>query len=111
MTDQEIKDIFVKRVRHHISLCGKQQKEIASDLGIPPTTFNNWCTGRILPKISDIDKLAKYFNVPRSDFLYEAGADTKSKLLFEIDKMDDERLKRLLDYLYYLKQMDIKDEN
>lgn len=111
MDDKEIKDVFVKRLRHYIELSGKQQKEIAKDLNIPVATFNNWCTGRIMPRIGGIDMLAKYFDVPRSDLLIENGASTHDKLLFELQRMPESYESRLLEYIYFLKHMDKKDEN
>ena len=40
MTDEEQKRIFSKNLGYYISNSGKQQKEVAADLGISPTTFN-----------------------------------------------------------------------
>ena len=40
MTDEEQKRIFSKNLNYYISLSGKQQKEVAKDLGFQVTTFN-----------------------------------------------------------------------
>lgn len=111
MDDKEIKEIFVKRLRHYIELSGKQQKEIAKDLGIPVATFNNWCTGRIMPRIGGVDMLAKYFDVPRSDLLLENGSDVDTQISFLIEKLTPSNKEHLLVYLKYLLSAENKNED
>lgn len=67
MTDDEQKKIFAKNLNMYISLNQKQQKEVADDLGINPTTLNMWCKGNSIPKVSIIQKLADYFRIGKSD--------------------------------------------
>lgn len=76
MTEEEQKKIFSKNINHYISQSGKQQKEIAKDLGYSPTTFNTWCVGKIVPSAGKIQRIADYFNIGKSDLL-----DDKSMLL------------------------------
>ncbi|MBD5521100.1 MAG: helix-turn-helix domain-containing protein [Lachnospiraceae bacterium] len=76
MTDKEQKKIFSNNINFYISQSGKQQKDIAKDLGYSPTTFNTWCVGKIVPSASKIQRIADYFNIGKSDLL-----DDKSMLL------------------------------
>lgn len=76
MTDEEQKRIFAKNLTYYISLSGKQQKEVAKDLGYSPTTFNTWCVGKIIPSAGKIQHIADYFKIGKSDLL-----DDKSSLL------------------------------
>ena len=69
MTDEEQKRIFAKNLNYYISLSGKQQKEIANDLGYSPTTFNTWCVGKIIPGAGKIQHIADYFKIGKSDLL------------------------------------------
>lgn len=69
MTEEEQKRVFSKNIRRYIEESGKQQKEIANDLGISPTTFNTWCVGKILPRAGKIQMLADYFKIGKSDLL------------------------------------------
>ena len=71
MTDDEQKKIFAKNLNKYISLNQKQQKEVADDLGINPTTLNMWCKGNSIPKVSVIQKLADYFRIGKSDLTDE----------------------------------------
>lgn len=71
MTDEEQKKIFAKNLNKFIALNQKQQKEVADDLGINPTTLNMWCKGNSIPKVSVIQKLADYFRIGKSDLTDE----------------------------------------
>ena len=71
MTDEEQKKIFAKNLNRYIYLSGKQQKEVAKDLGYSPTTFNTWCVGKIIPSAGKIQKIADYFHIGKSDLLDE----------------------------------------
>lgn len=82
MTDAEQKKIFAKNLNRYITLSGKQQKEIAKDLGYSPTTFNTWCVGKIIPNTGKIQKIADYFNIGKSDLLDDiSNSITKSKAI------------------------------
>lgn len=65
------KDIFRRNLLKAISNSGKQQKDIAKELNIQYTTFNNWCTGVSVPSLGKIQMLADYFNIGKSDLLEE----------------------------------------
>lgn len=71
MTDDEQKKIFAKNLNRYISLNQKQQKEVAEDLGINPTTLNMWCNGNSIPNVGKIQKLADYFRIGKSDLTDE----------------------------------------
>lgn len=76
MTDEEQKKIFSKNLNYYIENSGKQQKRVASDLGISPTTFNTWCVGKIMPRMGKVQAIADYFSIDKSDL-----TDDKSKLI------------------------------
>lgn len=76
MTDEEQKKIFSKNINFYITQSGKQQKEVAKDLGVNPTTFNTWCVGKIVPGAGKVQKIADYFNIGKSDLL-----DDKSTII------------------------------
>lgn len=76
MTEEEQRKIFSKNLNYYISNSGKQQKEIAADLGISPTTFNTWCVGKIMPRMGKVQAIADYFNIGKSDLI-----DDKSNII------------------------------
>lgn len=76
MTEEEQRKIFSKNLNYYISNSGKQQKEIAADLGISPTTFNTWCVWKIMPRMGKVQAIADYFNIGKSDLI-----DDKSNII------------------------------
>lgn len=76
MTEEEQKKIFSKNLNYFIANSGKQQKEVASDLEISPTTFNTWCVGKIMPRMGKVQAIADYFGIGKSDLI-----DDKSSLI------------------------------
>lgn len=45
---------------------GKIQADVVRDLGIPEATIRSWFNGEKYPRIQNVQKLADYFNVKRS---------------------------------------------
>lgn len=74
MTDEEQRKIFSKNLNYYIASSGKQQKEVAKDLGISPTTFNTWCVGKIMPRMGKVQKIADYFGIGKSDLVDDKSA-------------------------------------
>lgn len=69
-TDIEYAKHFSANVKYLIALKGKQQQEIATELGYKPTTFYNWCAGRIFPSFRDLQRIAEYFHVNPEDLVH-----------------------------------------
>lgn len=61
--DKELSRIFSSNIKYLISRSGKRQQDVALELGIPRTTFNNWCVGKVLPSLPKLRALAEYFHV------------------------------------------------
>lgn len=92
MNDSEQKRIFAKNLNYYIQQTGKQQKEVAKELGFQPTTFNTWCTGKLIPGMGKVQKLADYFKIGKSDLLDDklnsADANFDAMLLNDIETID-----------------------
>ena len=65
----ENKDILAKNLRKYISMSGKDRKEIARALGIPYSTLTDWVNANKYPRIDNIEKMATYFGVSKSDLI------------------------------------------
>jgi repressor LexA len=63
------KEIFSKNLTHYLSICGKEQKEVANDIGVATSTFNEWAKGKKYPRIDKIELLANYFGIKKSDLI------------------------------------------
>lgn len=71
------KEIFATNLKRHISFSSKDRKEIASDLGVPYSTITDWINGNKYPRIDNIEKVAEYFGVSKSDLIEDFDAKRK----------------------------------
>lgn len=97
--DEEQKRIFAKNLNWYIQLNQKQQKEVADDLGINPTTLNMWCTGNSMPNLGKIQKLADYFHIGKSDLTddkKESDADVELAKIAMNVVIRDERFAKIV---------------
>lgn len=76
------KEILSKNLKKYISKSGKERRVIAEDLGFPYSTLTDWINGKKYPRINNIEKLAAYFDVSKSDLIED----------FEEIKKDNDRL-------------------
>lgn len=97
MTDNEQKRIFSKNLNRYIHLSGKNQKEIAKDLGINPTTFNMWCRGNSMPGTGKIRTLADYFKIGMTCLTDEKDTedDELSETIIQIS-LNDKRFANII---------------
>lgn len=68
-TEDEACRNFASNVRYLIARSGKQQQEVAADLGLSATAFNNYMMGRNLPKFTVMQEIADYFHVNLEDLV------------------------------------------
>lgn len=65
----ENKDVFARNLKMYIAKCGKDRTEVAEDLGLAYSTLTDWINGKKYPRINNIEKLAVYFKVSKSDLI------------------------------------------
>ena len=63
------KEIFSKNLTHYLNICGKEQKEVAEEIDVATSTFNDWVKGKKYPRIDKIELLANYFGIKKSDLI------------------------------------------
>lgn len=68
---QKLKDIMSKNLKYYIERSGKNQTDIARELGIPEMTMSNWVKAKTYPRADKIQLLADYFGIYRSDLTEE----------------------------------------
>lgn len=115
MTDEMQRRIFAKNLNYYISLNGKQQNEVAKDIGENPSTLNMWCKGNSLPGLAKIQKLADYFKIGKSDLTDEKLdgdpmldakilADTETiemiRKFYSLSLRDRSAIKQIIESLY-----------
>lgn len=62
-------DILKHRLKELRSIKGLKQIEIASILGVDQSTYTNWETGKRVPKIDTLIKIADFYDV-ELDYLF-----------------------------------------
>ena len=63
------KDILAKNLKKYIAKSGKDRGEIAEDLDMSYSTLTDWINGKKYPRINNIEKLAEYFKVSKSELI------------------------------------------
>ena len=65
----ENKEILATNLRKYITMSGKDRKEIARALNVPYSTLTDWINGNKYPRINNVEKMAEYFGVSKSDLI------------------------------------------
>ena len=76
------KEVLSKNLKMYIRNSGKERSIVAEDLGLPYSTLTDWVNGKKYPRINNIEKLAAYFGISKSDLIED----------FEAIKKDNDRL-------------------
>lgn len=111
LDDQKQKEILSDNLTYYIELSGKDQKKIAIELDINPPTFNQWVTGKAIPSVSTLKRLAAYFNLTlselvnvRSETISEPKLTDHEKKLVTAYKKADIGIRNSVDILLKIKK-------
>lgn len=63
MSEKEIKDIFTTRLKELLIKNNMTYRQLGDELDIKPSAISMWNSGRSLPRIEVIEKIAEYFNI------------------------------------------------
>ena len=89
------KETFAKNLVYYLNISGREQKEVANEIGVATSTFNDWATGKNYPRIDKIEKLANYFGIKKSDLIEDKKSTPEKMNLSEGEKMWMELYHRL----------------
>lgn len=90
--DKEYKKIISSRLNDLLSRSGRKQIDITRSVGIPASTLTGYFKGTRLPSPRNVEKLAEYFNVEKSDIDPRFGRDPKEDDLKTADLADDDTI-------------------
>lgn len=90
--DKEYKKIISSRLNDLLSRSGRKQIDITRSVGIPASTLTGYFKGTRLPSPKNVEKLAEYFNVEKSDIDPRFGSDPKEDDLKTADLADDDTI-------------------
>ena len=112
------KEVLAKNLKKYIVKSGKDRMTVCEDLELSYSTLTDWINGKKYPRINNIERLAEYFNVSKSDLIEDFEEIKKDndvlatiivklrmnkdllevvEKLLSLDKAKLESLKRLLD--------------
>lgn len=90
--DKEYKKIISSRLNDLLSRSGRKQIDITRSVGIPASTLTGYFKGTRLPSPKNVEKLAEYFNVEKSDIDPRFGRNPNEDDLKTADLADDDTI-------------------
>lgn len=71
MSEAESKQVFQKKFNQLLEQRHITQKEVAAVCGASTSTVSTWSKGTNMPRMDKIERLAAYFDLPKSYFIEE----------------------------------------
>ena len=65
----ENREVLSKNLKKYISKSGKSRIQMAKELELSYSTITDWVNGNKYPRIDNIEKLADYFKVSKSELI------------------------------------------
>lgn len=85
------KEIFAKNLKRYMSKNDVDRNELSKHLNIAYTTLSDWINAKKYPRIDNIEILANYFNIDKSDLIEPPGIkireDMKPLLKYTLRQM------------------------
>lgn len=88
MSGEESKRVFAKNLKKFLDLNEKQPVDLVRDLGLPFSTVSNWMNAEKMPRMGNVELLAKYFNCQKSDLIEDKGTDIPETYYLNDDARD-----------------------
>lgn len=84
--NKDSREIFAENLKFYINLREKKQKDLADDVGFPPSTVSNWVSGRKYPRVDTIELIAKALGVSKSQLIEDRAkpANSEGKFLVPV---------------------------
>lgn len=60
------REVIADNIKYYMELHNVSSTEVCKSLGFRQNTFSDWVNAKSYPRIDKIEKLAKYFNIPKS---------------------------------------------
>lgn len=79
MNKEWSKDVFAKNLKYYMEKANKNQKEMATIVGVSAPTFNEWLKAKKFPRIDKIEKMAQYFGILKSDLIEEKTEEQRER--------------------------------
>jgi len=73
------REVLSKNLHKFLRIKNKTQVDLASDLGLSPSTVSDWFNGKRYPRIDKLQQLADYFGVYKSDLTEDKGSEYRTR--------------------------------
>lgn len=71
MADQELKELFGRRLKYWLSIKGYKQTDLCERFGVSSATASDWCNGKKMPRADKLNALASWLGIELSDLMQE----------------------------------------
>lgn len=68
-SNREDKKIFAENLNYYLHMKNLSRRKLSEQLGIPYPTIADWAKGKKLPRVENLNQLAKFFGVSLSDLI------------------------------------------
>lgn len=103
--DKKNKQFFSAKLNELLSLNNKKQIDLHKDLGIPKSTITGYVKGTSLPTMGNLQKIADYFNVLKSDIDLRfknkedfSNDSLQLHLISNFSQLENERKQKVVEY-------------
>lgn len=90
------KKTFSKNLLYYMELNKKGRNDMCKILNIPYTTFTDWINGTTYPRIDNIEIIANYFGIQKSDLIEDMPEQDEEDAEFKALSPDERAL--ILEY-------------
>ena len=87
-TDLGSQEIFSKNLIRYLTESGRTQKEVADAIGVSAGTFCDYVKGRSYPRMDNVQKLAEYFGISKSDLVEERDIEKEKAMKADQEVLD-----------------------
>lgn len=77
-TDLGNKEIFSRNLKRYLESSRKTQREVAAAVGVSTGLFCDWVNGRAYPRMDNLQMLADYFGIKKSDLVEDQNVATNT---------------------------------
>lgn len=79
MSDEKLRQIFSKNLRHYLDVNGYSQADLARHMKVTTATTAKWCTGQTLPRIDKVQSICNWLGIKKTDLLEDGINSEKDR--------------------------------
>lgn len=85
MADEELRELFARKLNHYLEMNGYTQADMARKMGVSTATTAKWCTGQTMPRVDKIQTICSWLGVAKSDLLEESNEEQEERPAYYFD--------------------------